>query len=183
MPVKTFNFTRILQLFVFAMVLTFSISAHADDRSEQLDELFKALKNAPDEMTARALEDQIWQAWFKSGDAHIDDLMQQAMKRRGVYDFNGALEILDEVIRLKPEYSEAWNQRATVYFNQGEHEKSLEAIARTLELEPRHFGSMAGRVVIRLQQGKAALAQQNVLQALKIHPFLRERAFFPGLNP
>gem|GEM_PF-3078147 len=46
-------------------------------------------------MTARELEDRIWQTRFKSGDEHIDELMQKAIQRRGVYDFNGALELLD----------------------------------------------------------------------------------------
>jgi hypothetical protein len=69
-----------------------------------------------------------------------------------------------------------------VYFHQSEHEKSLEDIARTLELEPRHFGALAGRAVIRLQQGKFALGLQNVLEAMKYHPYLKERAFFPSLT-
>ena len=178
MTVKNQFFNDTHKAIVCLVLMLFSAPAPAQSQ----DELFAALKNAPDEMTARQLEDQIWRGWFKSGDADIDELMQQAMQRRGVYDFNGALELLDEVIRLKPDYAEAWNQRATVYFNQGEHEKSLEAIARTLELEPRHFGSMAGRAVIRLQQAKPALARQNVMEAMKIHPFLKERAFFPDLN-
>ena len=144
--------------------------------------LFEGLKNATDEMTARELENQIWRGWFESGSKEIDELMQTAMKRKKVYDFNGAHEILDKIIEQMPHYAEAWNQRATVYFHQGEHERSLEAIARTLELEPRHFGSMAGRIIIRLQQFKPALARQNLIEALKVHPFLKERAFFPDLN-
>ena len=119
-----------------------------------------------------------------SGETKIDKLMQKALRKREVYDFNGSLEILNQIIALKPGFAEAWNQRATVYFHQGEHEKSLIDIATTLELEPRHFGSLAGRAVIRLQQGKPALARQNIIEAMKYHPFLKERAFFPDLtNP
>ena len=106
---------------------------------------------------------------------------QQAMSRRQVYDFNGAIEMLNRVIERAPDYPEAWNQRATVYFFQQEYEKSLEDVARTLELEPRHFGALAGRALIRLSQFKPALARQNVIEALKIHPYLPERKLFPGL--
>jgi tetratricopeptide (TPR) repeat protein len=170
-----------LSISIYSVFLSLLFSVTNLAAAESLDDLFAALKQSPDEMSARELEDRIWRTWFQSGDEQIDELMQQAMQRRGVYDFNGAHELLDQVIDKKPDYAEAWNQRATVYFNQGEHEKSLEAIARTLELEPRHFGSMAGRAVIRLQQGKAALAYQNVVEAMKVHPYLKERAFFPDL--
>ena len=108
--------------------------------------------------------------------------MRQAMRERSSYNFETALEIINEVISRKPDYAEAWNQRATIHFHQSKFEKSLEDIATTLELEPRHFGAMAGRAIIRLQQNKPTLAMQNVIEALKLHPYLREKALFPGLE-
>lgn len=147
----------------------------------QLYDLFIGLQNAQDQAAAKEYENKIWQLWFRSGDADIDQLMQESMQRRRVYDFNGALELLNEVIGMAPQYPEGWNQRATVYFFQQEYEKSLEDVARVLELEPRHFGAMAGRAVIRLYQLKPALARQNIIEALKIHPYLPERRFFPDL--
>jgi hypothetical protein len=68
-----------------------------------------------------------------------------------------------------------------VRFHQQKYEASLEDIAETLVLEPRHFGALAGRAVIRLYQSKSALARQNIIEASKIHPYLKERAFFPDL--
>lgn len=147
----------------------------------QLHDQFIGLKGAKDEADAARYANRIWQLWFQSGDAEIDELMQEAMARRQVYDFNGAIEVLNQVIEREPGYPEVWNQRATIYFYQQEYEKSLEDVARTLELEPRHFGALAGRAVIRLNQLKPALARQNVIEALKIHPFLPERQMFPGL--
>lgn len=166
-----------LHLLLIAFVL--SLSSHADD--SQLDNLFLKLKNASNESSARQYEHSIWNQWFQSGDQHIDSLMQTALNKRKGYDFNGALDVLNEIILLKPDYPEAWNQRATVYFHQTEYEKSLWNIAKTLELEPRHFGAMAGRAVIRLYQSKPALARQNIIQAIEVHPYLKERGFFPGL--
>lgn len=163
------------------LVLLLFTSTSSAASNENLDALFESLKASLNEQSARTYENQIWLNWFRSGDTEVDALMQKAMRKREGYDFNGALEILNRVIALKPEYPEVWNQRATVFFHQGEHEKSLLDIARTLELEPRHFGSLAGRAVIRLQQSKPALARQNIIEAMKYHPFLKERAFFPDL--
>ena len=175
MPVTTANRTLLL------LSLLFSYPCTVLAEQPELDALFSSLKDSSDEMEARKYENAIWESWFQSGNDEVDALMKEAMRKRGNYDFNGAIETLNQVIGIDPDYPEAWNQRATVYFHQREYEKSLEDVAKTLELEPRHFGAMAGRAVIRLQQGKVALAYQNVLQALKIHPFLKERAFFPNL--
>ncbi len=150
-------------------------------QEESLDALFAALKESKNETTAREYEHQIWLHWFKSGDERINTLMLDAVSKRNQYDFNGALEILNKIIEMKPDYAEVWNQRATVYFHQREYEKSLWDVSKTLELEPRHFGAMAGRAVIRLFQGKPTLAYQNILQALEYHPYIKEREFFPNL--
>ena len=113
-----------------------------------------------------------------SGNDEVDAMMRDAMRRRGSYDFDGALEVLNRVISIMPDYPEAWNQRATVHFHKKEYEKSLEDVAKALELEPRHFGAMAGRGVIRFFQGKPALARQNILQAAEYHPYLKELEMF-----
>jgi len=168
---------RLLSLLLFSLVLSNPVFAD----NKPLDDLFQQLKDAPTETEARKFENKIWKSWLTSGDSQIDDLMQKAFRKRRSYNFDGALELLNQVIALKPNYPEVWNQRATVYFHQENYEKSLEDIAKTLELEPRHFGSLAGRAVIRLKQQKPALAIQNIKVALKIHPFLKERSLFPNL--
>ncbi|NNE64766.1 MAG: tetratricopeptide repeat protein [Gammaproteobacteria bacterium] len=167
---------------VFLLVLAGFVAQPALSSSGKLDALFEQLKQAGDQATARQIENEIWQTWFESGDKEIDALMRAAMRERSSYNFEAAVEVLNRVIDQMPEYAEAWNQRATVYFHQSKFEESLQDIATTLELEPRHFGAMAGRAVIRLQQNKPALAMQNVIEASKLHPYLREKSLFPGLE-
>ncbi len=166
-------------LLVFCL---FGLIAPAYADKSELDNLFEKLKISPDETTARENANRIWEAWFKSGDSKIDELMQQAIRKRETYNYDGAIEILNQIIAQKPDYSEAWNQRATIYFFKQEYEKSLEDVAKTLELEPRHFGALAGRGIIRLRQNKPALAVQNILKAMEIHPFLPERSLIPDLT-
>ena len=172
---------RGLLLLLLLLALTQYPISIAQAESLSLDALFKQLKVVTTEDKARELENQIWKKWLSSGDPKIDKLMQAALRARRSYNFNGALEILNQVVELKPEFPEVWNQRATVYFHQEQYKKSLEDIAKTLELEPRHFGSLAGRAVIRLKQKKPALAIQNIKVALEFHPYLKERNMFPNL--
>ncbi|MGB1109478.1 MAG: hypothetical protein ACPG4N_03935 [Gammaproteobacteria bacterium] len=151
----------------------------AEDRAAELNQLFEELKNAPNEMEALQTEEKIWIHWTQTGDPAFDEPMDQVLRARRVSDFDKALDILEKLKASYPDNAEVWNQIATIRFFRGDLEGSLEAVAETLAREPRHFGSLAGRANIRLKQAKPALAIQNLNEALKVHPFLRERHWFP----
>ena len=174
---------KIYQILLSLVIpLVFQVLFADSSKQKNLDTYFSELKSAANQEIAITIENKIWSLWFQSGNEDVDMLMNNAMKQKGVYDFNGAIELINKAIDLNHNYSEAWNQRATVHFHQGKHELALEDISTTLELEPRHFGALAGRAVIRLHQNKPALARQNIIEALKINPYLKERSFFPDLN-
>lgn len=171
----------ILNLLTF-LLISFAFQTTVIAGGTKLDALFLDLKKAENEVDAKAVEEKIWSAWMVSGDDEIDAMLRDAMRKRRSYDFDGGIEVLNKIIKLKPDFSEAWNQRATLYFFQKKYEESLIDIAKTLELEPRHFGSLAGRAVIRWRQSKPELARQNIIEAMKVHPFLKEQNMFPGLQ-
>ena len=147
-----------------------------------IDSLFIELKQAPDERTAIEIEQKIWSRWTQPDDSDLRTMMTSALKARRWYDYRSALDILDQVVRQWPDYSEGWNQRATIHFFLQNYEASLWDISKALEFEPRHFGALAGRGVIRLRQGKPALAIQNIRKAMEIHPYLRERHMIPSFK-
>ena len=169
---------------IVSLFLLSSEPALSDEetREARLDRLFSELAAAPDEATAKTIENQIWVNWLQSGDTEIDTLMADAIQRRRQYDFGGALEVLNTVVAKAPDYAEGWNQRAMVNFYLRNYEASLADIAETLKREPRHFGALAGRGIIRFQQGKPALAYQSIITAMKIYPFIPERSMVPDFN-
>ena len=71
-----------------------------------------------------------------------------------------------------PEFAEAWNKRATVLFMMGRSKESLFDVARTLELEPRHFGALSGKGLILMQYQDWSGAIKAFQEGLKIHPFM-----------
>ncbi len=154
---------------------TQALRGDAATYAEEGERLFRYLAEARDEAEARAMEDEIWRHWMQAPDTAAADLMAKAMERRGNYDYAGAVAILDELIALAPEWAEAWNQRATIRFLQGDLTGSLADIEETLQREPRHFGAMAGMALILTQQGRVPQAQTILRDAVKIDPFLRER--------
>jgi len=94
-----------------------------------------------------------------------------------------ALSLLSAIVTDYPDYSEGWNQRATLYYMLGDYDSSLADIARTLALEPRHFGALSGRAMIELKQGNRAAALKDMIAALAIDPYLQSRSLFPELAP
>lgn len=141
------------------------------------DDLFEALKNAPNEKEARLIETEIWEAWIDAAPTpELREQVESAMRMRGEYNYQGAREVLDKVVAEAPEYPEGWNQRAFILFLQGDYEASLADIKRVLELEPRHFGALSGQAMIYITQGRAELAQKTLRDAVNVHPYLKERA-------
>lgn len=150
-------------------------TTESDTRAAERARLFAALARAQTEAEAKAVTSAIWQFWFVPPDAEAGALMDRAVGRIRRYDYAGAIEILDELVALAPEWAEAWNQRATVRFLRGNYEGSLADIERTLNLEPKHFGALAGQVIILMRQGRVRTAHSVLRRALRIHPFLAER--------
>lgn len=159
----------------FVLVFACCGAALAADRAAERRALLDALKNAPSEAVGRAVEGHVWRHWMVGPTQEATALVATAMTQRRKGDFAGALETLDEAVKLAPEWSEAWNQRAFVHFLRDSFDKSLEDLDRALELEPKHFGAMSGKVRILMRQGRDHLGQKVLREALKIHPWLKER--------
>ncbi len=149
--------------------------AGASERAELHDRLFAALKRARNELEAQRVENEIWLFWSQGPDEEATRQISEIFAARRAFDLEKALRIATGLTERLPDYAEGWNQKATVLFMQGKFDESLEAVERTLELEPKHFGSLAGKAVILIHQGRMALAQATLRQTVKIHPFLRER--------
>jgi tetratricopeptide (TPR) repeat protein len=141
-------------------------------RELSVDQLFEALKLAPTDEAARAVEAQIWQAWLQQGSPAVQLLMRRGMRHLHARALDDALEDFDAVIALAPEMAEGWNKRATVYFLRGEHDHAARDIAETLAREPRHFGALAGLSQVHEARGDMVAALRAYEAALAIHPRL-----------
>ena len=87
-------------------------------------------------------------------------------------DLDLAIKLLDSIIKLRPDYSEAWNRRATAYYMKKDFSRSLADIQQVLAREPRHFGALAGLGLIMQDLGEEKRALDIYRRALAIHPRL-----------
>jgi tetratricopeptide (TPR) repeat protein len=142
------------------------------DRTKNLDFLFEALKAAPDADSAKLVENRIWALWFASGSDTCDLLMTRVKTANDEKDVKLALQLLDSIIELKPEYTEAWNRRATLHFANKEYGRSLADNRQVQAREPRHFGALTGLGVIMQELGEDKLALEAFRRALAVNPYL-----------
>lgn len=143
------------------------------ERNRNLDFLFGALKVAPDDASAKAVEDRIWAAWTSAGDETTNLLMSRAKKAADEQDYALAIRLLSAIIEIKPDFTEAWNRRATVYFLEKDYVNSVADIAVVLSREPRHFGALAGLGLILQDTGDDKHALAAYRKALEVYPRLK----------
>jgi tetratricopeptide (TPR) repeat protein len=144
------------------------------DRTRGLDFLFGALKAAPDEASAKHVEARIWALWLQTPSDTAALLMTRAKAAMDAQQMDVAIKLLDAVVKLRPDYIEAWNRRATLYYLKSDYAHSLEDIEQVLVREPRHFGALAGLGMIMQDIGDEKRALDAFRKALAINPHLEK---------
>jgi tetratricopeptide (TPR) repeat protein len=144
------------------------------DRIKNLEFLFEALKAAPDADSAKLVEGRIWALWLASGSDTTDLLMSRVKSAMDNKDNALAIKLLDAVTRLKPDYVEGWNRRATLRFAEKDYGGALADIQQVLGREPRHFGALSGLGVIMQELGEDKLALEAFRRALAVNPNLQK---------
>jgi tetratricopeptide (TPR) repeat protein len=144
----------------------------AEMRAEQLDILFAHLRRPG--VRSEPVELKIWALWAASDSPTAEVLLQQAARAIDDRAPAEALSILDRLVGAYPAFAEAWNKRATLYFMMKRYDQSLTDIEKVLELEPRHFGALAGKGVILERQRKFSAARAAYEEALAVNPTLEQ---------
>ncbi|RUW49226.1 hypothetical protein EOA32_23235 [Mesorhizobium sp. M1A.F.Ca.ET.072.01.1.1] len=145
----------------------------ASTRQGRLDQLFADLRRERNEKAAERIAGRIWNEWNQSGSASIDLMMRWAQRAAEDQKFDVALDFLDQVVTLQPDYAEGWNRRATVHFLMKNYGKSMSDIDHTLRLEPRHFGALSGLAQIMDETGHKQSALEAWQKVLTIYPMMR----------
>lgn len=161
---------------MIAVLLAIGGPARADQADGRLDGLFERLQGAESPHEAQEVEGRIWEIWAESDDGAVRGLMRDGIAAMTRGDYAHALTKFDQMVAIAPDFAEGWNKRATVHYLLGNYGQSLGDIAKTLKLEPRHFGALSGRglVYVKLEDERRAL--ESFEAALEIHPHLTAAA-------
>jgi tetratricopeptide (TPR) repeat protein len=150
--------------------MLFTTAAPADQHDKRLPNLFKELQAAHTPAEAMIIESVIWAIWAESGNRDLDHLLAVGATAMSNQDYTTALSDFDDLTRRAPDFAEGWNKRATVLYLMGDLQASLNDIQRVLELEPRHFGALAGLGLVNLGLDQDEAARDAFQRVLKIDP-------------
>jgi tetratricopeptide (TPR) repeat protein len=141
----------------------------------RLGELFRALTTG-DTPDAAAIEDMIWTLWMHHPHRRAAEALERATADIAAQRYDIAETRLALLLRSRPDFPEAWNKRATLYYILQRDDECLADIRRTLELEPRHFGALCGFAEICLGRGHPESALLAFRAALRLNPHLKSAA-------
>ena len=146
----------------------------------ELNKLFNDLSMINNPQEADILEKKIWAVWNKHpNQKNLTEKLELGtnLMYQGQYDY--ALKVFTNIIETDPEWSEAWNKRATLLFLMKDYQKSLDDISIVLNLEPRHFGAISGLTQINIALKKYDKALENLDYVISIHPFIAIKKLRP----
>lgn len=117
-------------------------------------------------------EQGLWLLWARSGEPDIDRRMADGVELMQQRKLEEAVAAFSEVIRLKPEFAEGWNKRATVHFMARRYRESIADCDEVLKRNPSHFGALSGygQIMFNLERYEEALKWWR--RALEVNPNL-----------
>jgi len=168
-----------MKKFISILILSFLFfnNVGAEDRKSELDKLFTQLKNAKDSSSSLMIGNKIQKIWsvHPSDDRRgfrLTELLYQGTVLINRRELNKAYELFTKIIATEPDWSEAWNKRATVLYLMSQYQSSLDDIKITLTLEPRHFGALSGQALNYIELKQYEKAIKSYEDAQKIYPLL-----------
>lgn len=143
------------------------LSKHGDERA--VTDILDVLQNS-DAESRKLAEMALWAIWGRSGDRYIDDMLATGSQMLASARLVESIRLFDEIIRLRPDFAEGYNKRATALYYMGEFERSMVDIEATLRRNPYHFGALSGAGLVMIAMQRPFQALTYIERALAINP-------------
>jgi tetratricopeptide (TPR) repeat protein len=138
---------------------------------EDVSYLLSSLRDEKENVRNMA-EQAIWRIWSRSGHIGIDAMFTRGLREMHEGNLKRAISTFSEIVRLKPEFTEAWNKRAQLYFMVRQYDKSRLDCEEVLKRNPNHFGALTGVGQVYLEQEQLEKALEYFQRAVNVNPNL-----------
>lgn len=138
--------------------------------SLSINSLLEDLKN-PDVKVREQATKKLWRIWFQQKGIYGLERIDQSQKLLDAGEITEAEAILTELIKKQPDFAEAWNRRAFLYYSIGEYKSSLGDCQRVIQINPVHFGALHGMGLCYAALGEYGQAIKTFKRALEIQPY------------
>ena len=133
--------------------------------------LLDQLERAQSMDEAGPIVDKLWRHWTSAHkNSDEEALMAEGLVAMSEGNLDRAENIFTKLIEVNPNFTEAWNKRATLRFMLWDFEGSLKDVEKVLTLEPRHFGALSGLGMIHLRLGDPERALKAYEDLVNIFP-------------
>ena len=174
---------RFSKIFLIILCISSFFSFAQSSQENILNHLFNQLEKVNNQKSAVLLEKKIWSIWNEHPTNNkLTERLEFGTELMQYGDYSYALKVFDNIIVSDPEWSEALNKRATVFFLMNQFTDSLVDIDKVLKIEPRHFGALSGqaRIFIKLQKYEEAI--RSIERALKFYPSFKSGEMIPEIE-
>lgn len=111
-------------------------------RAQMAVQMLDALKFAPNEAAATALEGRLRAVWQAQATPATTLLLNRGAREMQDHNPGDAIEDIDAALDLQPDLSQAWTLRAGAQFAAGQVNEAIRDIEQALRLEPRNFDAL-----------------------------------------
>ena len=125
-----------------------------------------------EELIRGMAEISVWGIWMRAGDSNVDPLFQAGIALITLNEPQAAIEKLNDVITLRPEFAEAWNRRGDAWDQAGDDARALADYLRAIDLNPYHFGALESCGRIWFERRDNRKAAEYFRRAVEINPNL-----------
>lgn len=139
-------------------------------QDSSIHHLLEALKN-PDEDIRNQATAELWHIWFHQKGRFGMELLERCQVMLEVGNITQAETLLTQLVSDQPDFAEAWNRRAVLYYTLGNHERARDDCLQVIQLNPFHFGALHGLGLCYAALENYREAIQAFRQALSIQPY------------
>ncbi|MGF1524278.1 MAG: tetratricopeptide repeat protein [Leptolyngbyaceae cyanobacterium] len=138
--------------------------------SSEIEALLRDLKD-PDASTREIATEALWRSWYTQKGAYGTQILVRSQMMLEAGNLQAAEALLTETLEGLPDFAEAWNRRAVLYYVQERYWQSITDCEKVVELVPYHFGALHGMGLCHANLGNYLAAIQSFRRALEVQPF------------
>jgi tetratricopeptide (TPR) repeat protein len=135
--------------------------------------LLEDLKHSDEVIRERATQ-ELWRVWFEQKGVLGLEVLRRAQMMMEMGHFNQAEHVLTQLVEQHPDFAEAWNRRAVLYYTQKQYHQAIADCDVVVQLNPTHFGAYHGLGLCHLLLGNNQIAIRAFHKALQIQPYSLE---------
>ncbi|NES70064.1 MAG: tetratricopeptide repeat protein [Okeania sp. SIO2D1] len=136
-------------------------------------ELLEDLKS-PDELIRNKATGELWRIWFEQKGVAGLEAIKSSENWLQVGEVDKAEAVLNKLVEDLPDFAEAWNRRAVLYYTLGEYGKAIKDCEMVVKIIPFHFGALHGLGLCYAALGKYREAILAFKKALEVQPYAIE---------